>query len=542
MATFIAKYQPTSQKTLFHKTQVSEIKDWLSQKTPQKLLLLSGPSGCGKSITLSILLKQFNIHNVDASDLRSSEKSLDISKSVKNTNSITLIDIEKWNHKTRKDHPNIVLVDNIELCDKQISTFLDNVFKKCNAQTPIILVCNNPKLVDVCADYSKILTVVSMQTPTLLELSKLSSTISSNESLSLSPTQITSIVKKCESDVRQLLHILEQYKLSNCDFQTFLDSISPKLVDYDLNQRMQIITTTHDFDTRFEHCSAEPLGIYLTLFQNYPQMLKTNTAHNARVDHATLTDTFSNANVLYTKIYEDQHWELYDDFTVAAAVIPSTLLTRSQQRTNETDGSLTFTTFTPFRDMSYNFINSYNDVIKTTTANSASFATKMHTNAPSSIHNMPTDQKYYLAKLFIQHLQSVFTYFNQHKKGKNTSKEEKIYLCDNISDPSVQLALDQITLKILHYGLFEANVNDLMTNKSVYLAAPHAHYNLIDTRMFKRFLNIFSINNSASKYIKPHVDTAIRYKLLQHILHNIVTPKVTDVESMIVDLATIWKL
>jgi len=275
----------------------------------------------------------------------------------------------------------------------------------------------------------------------------------------------------------------------------------------------------------------------------------------------TISDMLSHANTIYSHIYLEQWWELYDDFSISGCLAQSSII-RSDGPAHDNIKC------TPFRDMSYNFLNSFNDVKKASVNNCSHIlrksGTKFQTTSIASI-SVPLDQHYHLATLFGKHLKVLYTYFNENKKGKNTTKQEKLYLCNNISDTTVQFSLDEIISKIIYYNLFELTLTDncggystLIHNKTMYLKEPETYYNIIDIRIFKRFLNIFTINTqnntSPATYLKPHVEMSIRYKILLELLDRLVRDKLshidsknehgfsTDIESMTTDLSNIWKL
>jgi len=101
------KYCPQTQKNLFNKEAVNIIKKWIqliqeserkhapSPTSLQKILYVSGPSGCGKTASLNLLFKSFDIYEINASELRSSEKIQEIAQYTKNSGSMSLANIEK---------------------------------------------------------------------------------------------------------------------------------------------------------------------------------------------------------------------------------------------------------------------------------------------------------------------------------------------------------------------------------------------------------------------------------------------------------------
>jgi len=125
---FSVKYKPTTQKLLFHKDIVNHIRKWIqtieykyeTTKNVKEILFLNGPVGCGKSVTVECLFKGYNLINIDSDNLRNNDRLNETLQQIVSFSSITLANIDKWNHKNKQDKNNIVFIDNIELCDRGI--------------------------------------------------------------------------------------------------------------------------------------------------------------------------------------------------------------------------------------------------------------------------------------------------------------------------------------------------------------------------------------------------------------------------------------
>lgn len=183
---FSTKYKPTIQKSLFHKDMVNHIRKWIKTLESnneynislKQILFLQGPIGCAKSVTVECLFKAFNLINIDLDILTSNEKTNDVVNAIVDFNSLTL-----ENTFTKKQNKkNIVLIDNIELCEKGLETFIESIHS--NNNIPIILICNNLKYKSIFSDY-KNCTVIEFKKPSLLELNKLVLDINTSEKLHL---------------------------------------------------------------------------------------------------------------------------------------------------------------------------------------------------------------------------------------------------------------------------------------------------------------------------------------------------------------------
>jgi DNA polymerase III delta prime subunit len=515
------KYKPTSQKSLFHKDIINHVRKWLkhieTQNTTNHILFVYGPIGSAKSVTINVLLKGFNIHNVDPLELRSHEKACEIASTLPSFRDITLTNLDKSNRGP--DKLNVVLVDNIELCDKTISYFVDCVKKN---NIPIILICNTPKMQELFTQSNNYnCSFIEFKKPSLLELTKLVTDINTSEKLKLTKENIKALIEKSQYDVRQLFFILQQWTISSSPFKEFLDELQEKHTDIDLVNKVMYFfdhKTPFHLNNSCNLAMSEPLAISCSIFQNYLD-LSTNT-----ID-PNVPDSISRSNLIYNKIFDEQYWELYETYAFESCVVPSFYLKQQQLNTQP---------FSTFKDFSYNYINSYKDIrlhILSTNDLSQTYST---------FNNH--DTCYFTANILVQEIGTLNIYFESQKKGKNTSKQEKLDMCNNITDPNIQSTLSQLTSYVYNYNLYEIDKDDLLVNKKLYLAEDQLHTRLpkIDIRMLKRFINIFTFHDT-SKLIKSHLELVIKYSLLKEFVKTI--PNITvsqNLEELTQELSDIW--
>lgn len=629
----IDKYIPTTQKSLFHKDICAHIRKWCvnliesDSIDKKKILFLYGPVGCGKSASIDILLKPFNIIDIDSNDLRQ-EKTNDIMSSIVGFNDITLNNIEKWNHSNKKNKPNIVLIDNIELCDKNIASFIDNIHSKYNINVPIVLICNNQKYKNIFSSY-KNCNYIEFNKPSLLELTRLISDINTNEKLHLTKENIKTIIDKSEYDVRQIFYLLDQWKIHPVNFVEFMESIDKKHADIDLTDKLIYLTdNTKSFDISdtYTLSTSEPITLSNSIFQNYCNIIEYYDNKNNLESESTeciqnietcsqILDSISTSNIFYKQIVEDQFWELYDSYSINSCVLPSYYIkTYKKQKTETANEKELYYRMNSFKDVSYNYLNSFNEIKSIASENI--FSKKFNTSN-QEIDNSYKYNSYNLIKqessfyfefiqLCISQIKIINEHFDKNKKGKNTTKAEKISLCKSING-GAENALKFLVENIYNYKFFEIPIDEILLNKNKYLSKEEhveiktkakskkisskikidennnsdmtitskkpknkkiksteitenkeitesSEFNdiqiindidKIDIRLFKRLLNIFSLYES-SKILKSHVEIAIKYKLFNLLLHDIKLQKEsikkTRVESLIQDLEEIWNL
>lgn len=592
---FVVKYKPTTQKSLFHKDLTNHIRKWIKMneeladdgKSVKNILFLYGPIGCSKTVTVECLFKGYNLIEIDSDMIRSCDKMTEIFDSLVNFRGLTLANIDKWNHKNNKEKSNIILIDNLELCDKGIESFIEGIYVKRNVNIPIIMICNSIKYKDLFINYSNC-TFLEFKKPSLLELSKLACDITKAEKLNLSKDQIKKIIEKSEYDIRQLLFLLEQWSLSktiNSDFEIFLENIQIKNVDIDLLDKMKYLcnySKPFDFNNHFTMSTSEPLAISNSMYQNYLNNdfkvsfdKKTNIEYLNNISN--VMDNISISNMIHNEIYENQNWELYNTYTSHSCVLPSYYIKKNnvllfqnafKKDFNETTDFNETKNFSDqieslrnninnisirefddeiykyvcFKDVSYNFINSYEEVKKISNKNIYSRSLDYKNGFKSNIINDPLCC-FTIVKIFIKCIENLNVYFNKNKKGKNTTKREKLELCKNIEKDPVKKSLDTLIDNIYEYKLFEIDIDDFLINKSKY--KDDVYIQKIDLRVFKRLLNIFTIDDK-HKIFKSHIETSIQYKILQKLLNDSDIKQSNtsyNIDNIITqDLNTIWNL
>jgi len=580
------KYKPTTQKSLFHKDINNHIRKWIKmiedyaedKKSVKNILFLHGPVGCSKTVTVECLFKSYNVIEIDSDMLRSADKISDCLQSIVGFNEITLSNIDKWNHKNKRDKSNVVFIDNLELCDRGIESFIDTLHNKNNINVPIILVCNNSKFRDMFANNVNC-TFIEFKKPSLLELTKLSNEISKAEHLDLKKDQIKKIIEFSEYDIRQLLFLLEQWTLSkqiSVSFEDFINSVQVKHTDKDLYEKMKYLfdyNKKFDIEETFIIASSEPQTLSCSIYQNYLTLNTPVLDKQKNIDllsnYSSIMDCISVSNIIHNDIYEHQNWELYNDYIFSSTVLPSYYLKKNTKilfdekylvkptletlETLETDiydknkQKLYYKQFTPYKDISYNFLNSYEEVKKVSKLNLYSKVLKS-TGLIASPHTISDATNcFIIVKMFVNCIEKLNDYFIKNKRGKNTTKKEKLDLCDNITLDSVKTALNILVDNVYHYKLFEIDTDDFLIKKSKYKTNDDIKQDVqnVDLRVLKRFLNIFTIDDK-HKTFKSHIETSIQYKILQRLVedHQQQKDKLSnDINNILTeDLDKIWNL
>lgn len=556
----VDEYKPTTQKALFHRQIVTHLKGCIKiieQKAREQgnckhVLFLCGPIGCGKTATIDVMLKAFHIIAVDSTELRSTEKILEAVQNLVSITDVTLENIEMWNRTTKKNKLNIVVVDNVDLCEKNIFSFVDLAYRKYKHNIPIVIIGNNPKLKDSLQFPADVIVdCFQFESPSLLELTKLVTDINVEKKLALTKDNIRTLVEKSMYDARQTFHLLEQWKGNRQDFQSFIDCADSKHVDLDLNHKLcrLLDDSTYDFQDIFCMAYSEPLAISNGLFQNGLNALSDIQGNGPRVMTAasSILDSISLSNTVHQMIYDDQCWDLYENFTAQSCVHPAYVF-KSLGKSLGQHPSQSLQNLAPFRDLSYNFLNSFEEVKRICSANMSCKKLNPLGTMCNYFLTIDFDTCFHMVKMLLHHVQTLNVYFDTNKRGKNTTKKEKMDLCMSI-EGEPKRALDSLVEKVYTYKLFETNIDDIRLSLNDYdVDMLQSGLHKIDLKVLKRLLNIFTLDN-ANKMFKSNVETSLKYKVLEKLVGELQehalsckAQHVDNVDFLTEDLDNIWNL
>jgi hypothetical protein len=546
------KYKPNIQKSLFHKDKVRCIQNWIKKlkddytniKSPslKKILFIYGPISCGKTTLVDILLKGFNRIDINPEDLKINEHVQEIINGIRSFDSISIESMCKNNDKNKQKF-NIVVIDNVELCDKYIKNFIDSI----KTNIPIILISSNSINVKNLLPKEMPITFIEITKVTLMELSQMISYININEDLNLDEDTIKKIIEKSIFDVRQVFYILEQFRYKESASIFITDTIQEKHVDEDLvNKLNYIFSTEHEFNYSKTSLisSSDPQMISNGIFQNYIEVSDLDTAWKT-MNNITLSD------IMCKNIYTDQNWELFDIYSEIACVLPAYCIKSRREFQPENF------VIKPFKDISYNYINSFHELKELTLKNVLNTILTKYTILKN------VDDITIIFKHIISMIIKLNEYFDSNKKGKNTSKKEKFDLYTLLSSQSNTdihvIILDKLATMIFTYRLFECDsfieeLKNISFPISLQVRTDFIDKNIdkLDLRILKRYINFTSINLNTIKLIKTHTETSIKLKLLELLFNEMennyiskienITNNNKNIEDCSISLSDLWNL
>lgn len=500
------KYKPRIQKSLFHNSTVTSIRKWLqnvdASDNHRHVLLVCGPVGCGKTVTLDVLLKQYSTIQIDADDIRTQDKLLEVTKNCVGYNNCTLTNIDKT--RANKCKKNIVVIENVEQCEKTIRQCIELIHIKNHIDTPVILVSTKKRIREIMKGYPNTC-FVEFPKPSLLETHKLVSHVNCVESLQLQPCMVTKIIEHVECDLRQIYAVLSQWKLrrksmnaDNCDFDIFLSSFDKKKNDLDLYDTICQLFGGNNKDMSVEETlllsSCEPLVMTNTVFQNYINVISASDLEDL-TSLADSAESLSMANIYNNQIYRYHHWDLTTYYALHGVAVPSFLVRRQHQQLSNVEMKAILN---PFRDVSYNYNNSFNDVRNRSTFD----ILKMSSDMTVSV----------VIDILKQRLARIEAMLSQ----------EDIEVCASI---------------IEGYKMYETDGIELFTDEDLFVKK---NLNKINLRPIKKFLNIFAMKKQVK--MSKKTEQAICKEILKNLHTNKSVPKKIDVDDLVCDLSDIWSV
>jgi hypothetical protein len=394
-------------------------------------------------------------------------------------------------------------------------------------------------------------------------MTKLAMEINEHEKLRLSKTHLKVVIDRAESDIRQLIFLLEQLKLKvrgetnieNLDLNQFFDSMQIKMTDIDLSNKLEyLLNVDEDFDIdySFNISFSEPQTISSNIYQNY---LNNATTLEQSID---IIEDISYSSLINHIIFDQQFWDLYESYTMYSCVLPSYYIKiKHQSNTSEP------LDIQPYKDISYNFLNSYQEVKRIHMDNIINFNKKIYNKDTYKSANTNNDISHLisksdtlfepllcfdLAKLCISLIENINKYFDKNKKGKNTTKKEKFDLCDSIIGKKEEADVKYLVNILYTYKLFEIDLDWIILHRKTLenLDNVKSNVNKIDLRVFKRLLNIFTMNDN-QKVLKSHTENALQYKILQNIIVDLNkisghSTKENYIDTLTMELDKIWNL
>lgn len=486
---FSDRYTPTNLKQLFNRNIVAQIKKKITNLNGKTLIIVNGPLGCGKTVSIKLLLKKFNVINVNPDDC-----DCDFS-------------FVESHQKTFSKNPTVILMDQAELFEKQVSDVVKKVLFEKGINVPIIVVTNNLTQHESFTkkEYIHFCSVYSFGKPTLLELYKLIYDINVKETLNLKEDNIHEIIKVSNYDIQFIFNILEQWSLVKTNFNSFIRLYGQKdkifSPDY-LIPNAKICS----FHTLFNNSLGHSFGVSNLIYENLPHL----------VDNISMYSDISDCMSYSEKIISDRYfWEIHDIHAINSCVIPLSIISKCERVINND--------LRTFKDIPLNYLNSLNVVYNNTL------------NLPKDISSCSQ-----ICQLLLSSINHLSEYANKTIKMNNVSKKSIVQFCTSQTNTKIDEIIKYLVDNIMYFKLFEYTDYVPLHNDNVQILKLFQNVKL---NILNRFLNIFTLNyKGTNKALSSKAECILKYEIFNELIRikQTTMTNTTEIQKH-VDLSSIWK-
>lgn len=527
-------YKPTNQKSLFNQSSVNNIKKWLKNlinlNDYKKILFLYGSDGCGKTSTLNLLLKQYNVFNIDGDQIRVNDVLNDYLNTLPDYNSNTIHSIIQKNNTIG----NIVLLDDTKNNEKCIYNLIENLYDLQKKNIPLIVCCSDLSFKQKFkTTYDT--TFIDFNTITTFELQILIKKIFNDKKKEIIDENINNIIETSQGNLHQVYYIIEHLlSLQDLNNPLSLDNLT-KDNDIDLSNRIKELfklTKKYDFSKIYELMDVDTYVVNANIFQNYLKIYETNNTCDiadeiSRLNYISLScDSF--VNNAYDNIFEND-----TNYSIINGMQPLYYLYEyhknkgdNKEKTHSninTDNDLLLEHYSGF---THNYITNLNEL---KSFNYESYNNLYNDNNLIQILNR--DNMWFYVSMMNDNLNLIQKCLNIKKRNVQYQTYIDILKQQNMYDKYMF-----IINTIWNYALFETNLNVL----KIKFKKQDITINL---RIFKRLLNIFSLNGNNNGSLKTYVEYIIKEDLILKIIqlqsqNNLISDD--NINNMMYDLSDLW--
>ena len=343
MSLLVDKYKPKKITDIKgNKLQIKRVKKWLSDFENKKegtkpAILFAGPPGIGKTTLATLLLQEYKYDLIEynASDIRNQKLVRENLKSI--MGKISISSLMGGNKKL-----GIIMdeVDGMSSGDKggisELISFINpnkgkrkKNKKPISYNNPIICICNNDSKKKM-RDLKKECEFIKFVLPSISDLYDYAVYILNKEKIKIDDNEIIKIVNFCQKDIRKMISLIEQVKLSkNKKIEELLNSLDKKHQDNYLNDSVfNILNSYKGVEEITRTFNSDKNLIGLNINENIFDFMK-NYKNDEKSKFEILKDIFSYmsfSDFFDKEIFSNCSYTLQEYNAVFKCCVPSFLL------------------------------------------------------------------------------------------------------------------------------------------------------------------------------------------------------------------------
>ena len=299
---WLKKYKPNNLNEYINNiNQINLITDLIDNNTNS--LIIKGDSGIGKNSIIKLIAKKYN-YNINKYKL----------------NDKKLISLEEFYKNLITKKNNILIINKIDYITtinekKNIQNI--NKISQTSSNNILIIYLVEKSITKIVKEINKNSELIELNKPDKSLLKDIIIKIQQNEKILLDNNIINDIIEFCQKDIRRLILILKDLKLSYDNelitldkFKTYLKYTDYKIKNYNIIDTTQIIINNYDYEKSKKYYNSEKVILPLMIYENYLSKLEYKQNKNLLKTIKDISNLITLGDIIETNIYTDQNWYL----------------------------------------------------------------------------------------------------------------------------------------------------------------------------------------------------------------------------------------
>jgi len=298
---WLKKYKPNDLKEYINNIdQINLITKLIDDNVNS--LIIKGDSGIGKNSIIKLIAIKYN-YNINKYKL----------------NDKKLISLEEFYKNLINKRKNILIINKIDyittINEKKNIQNINKISQTSNNNILIIYLVEK-SITKIVKEINKNSKLIELNNPEKILLKNIINKIKNNENLLLSDDIINDIINICQEDIRRLILILKDLKLTYNNenitkdkFELYLKYTDKKIKNYNIIDTTRIIINNYNYDDSKKYYNAEKVILPLMIYENYLLKLQYNKKNVIEIIK-NISDLITLGDIIETNIYTDQNWYL----------------------------------------------------------------------------------------------------------------------------------------------------------------------------------------------------------------------------------------